>query len=230
MWAGVRDGAVRRLVGAAGILCILAASIYCIGMYPIWAVDWTPLERPINLTKGHRVSASFVAARDVRYVLQVDTQRSIPFERQNCLLGIESFIPERCSTIPRELDLSWTVTSGGTEIARGEGSNVSGGYWGPTIGVVLCGFEAKRGHTYAIDLFVRQTSLDLQHTAPKLQIQVSGAVYKGAFVWASFSGLAAGILLVIAIVLGWVAIGRWIWLGTHDKPMEPTGSAGGSGR
>jgi hypothetical protein len=209
---------MTRLVRSAAVLLVGSATVYGLGLYYLWSVDWTPLKRRIALEQGQHVSGSFVAQRNAMHVLELDTERRLAFERQNCLLGIESNYPERCATIPVELDVSWVVSTNGNRIASGSSQRSQGGYWGPTIGVVLGTFEGKRKQLYQVDVTVHRSSPELQAAGPTLQVGLDPDVSKSAAVWVGLSTFAAQLGVIVAVGLLVLATARSLWLRQLKQP------------
>jgi hypothetical protein len=191
----------RILFRSAAILLVVAAVIYASYDYLFSGIEWTPLRIPVELVEGRQHTGEFVALWSVVYEIHLDTDRSLDLQQQNCLLGIETVVPERCADIAPELFLSWKVESDGAVIAAGESPGPPIGYWGPSIGKILGAFQAVKGRGYRVTATVARSALQLQQTSPRLQVAVSPRERKWTYVWSGLLIVIAAALLLLAIVL-----------------------------
>ena len=198
----------KTLFRSVGVLLVMAAVLYGLNDYLFSAIEWAPLRIPLELVGGREHAGDFIAVWGVMYEIRLDTDRNLDLQEQNCLLGIEAVVPERCAGISPELNLSWQVETDGEVIARGESEDSQAGYWGPSMGKILGAFQALEGQSYRVAATVGGSSPQLQRSNPCLQIVVAPRERKWTYVWSGlFVVLAAGLFL-LAIVLSLVLLHR----------------------
>jgi hypothetical protein len=198
----------KTLFRSAALLVVVAATIYGLYHHLFSSIDWTPLRMPVVLEEVRAFRGEFIAQWGVVYEIQLDTDRNLDLQVQNCLLGIETLVPERCAAVPPDLILSRQVRSDGEAIAGGGSEYSQTGYWGPSMGKILGAFQASEGHSYRIDVNVGRSSPRLQLFNPRLQVTVAQRERKWTYVWSGLLiELAAGILL-LAIALIAILAGR----------------------
>jgi hypothetical protein len=65
------------------------------------------LEIPIELSKGAKVIPKFATKASINYRVMLEFNRNLPFQRTECLLGMEWLHPEvACREIPEVLNVS----------------------------------------------------------------------------------------------------------------------------
>lgn len=198
----------KTLFQSAAILVVVAAVLYGFYDYLFSGIDWTPLRVPVELVEGRSYEGEFTTHWAVEYEIHVDTDRKLGLQEQNCLLGIETVVPERCAGVSPELVVSWQVRSNGAAIAGGESKDSQAGYWGPSIGKILGAFHAEEGQRYRVAISVERSSPTLQRSNPRLQVAVAQKERKWTYVWSGLLiELAAGIFL-LSIVLTAILAGR----------------------
>ncbi len=203
------DGRTNKILfRSAAVLLVAAAALYGVNDYLFSAIEWTPLRIPMELVEGRQHGGDFTARWGVVYEIRLDTDRNLDLQEQNCLLGIETVVPERCAGISPELNLSWQVRSDEEVIAQGGSEDSQAGYWGPSMGKILGAFQALEGQSYRVAATVGGSSPQLQRSNPRLQIAVAPRERKWTYVWSGlFVVLAAGLFL-LAIVLSLVLLHR----------------------
>ena len=154
----------------------------------------------MELIEGREHAGDFIAAWSVVYEIHLDIDRNLDLQEQNCLLGIETVVPERCAGISPERILSWQVKANGEVIARGESEDSQVGYWGPSMGKILGAFQALEGQSYRVAATVGRSSPELQQSNPRLQVAVAPRERKWTYVWAGLLIVVATCLLLLAIV------------------------------
>ncbi len=98
---------VKSFVKSSIVLLLVAAIFYAMAQYLLWGLKSDIAEFPIHLNQGRQYSADFQANWNVYYDIRLDSERNLDLQEQNCLLGIETVVPERCVGITPELLLSW---------------------------------------------------------------------------------------------------------------------------
>lgn len=191
----------KILFRSAAILLVAAAALYGVNDYLFSAIEWTPLRVPIELVEGRQHGGDLTAAWGVVYEIRLDTDRNLDLQEQNCLLGIETVVPERCAGISPQLDLSWQVRTDEEVIAQGGSVDSQAGYWGPSMGKILGAFQAQEGQSYRVTATVGRSSGDLQRSNPRLQVAVAPRERKWTYVWIGLLFVFASGLLLLAIVL-----------------------------
>jgi len=159
------------------------------------------MEFPIQLHEGREFSEDFKAKWNVYYEIDLDSERNLDLQKQNCLLGIETIVPERCKDVPPELLLSWRVEENDTIIASGDSDDSNEGYWGQKMGKVLGEFSAKSGIVYRVKVHIKGSSSMLQRTSPHIKITVRSEDLKWTYVWVGMLSQAAAFCFLLAIIL-----------------------------
>ena len=196
------------LIRSVVVLVVVAAALYGLNNYLFSEIEWTSLRIPVELVEGREHAGDFTARWGVVHEIRLDTDRNLDLQAQNCLLGIETVVPERCAGISAELNLSWHVKSDGEVIARGESEDSQAGYWGPNMGKILGAFQALGGQSYGVAAIVGRSSHELQRSNPRLQIVVAPRERKWTYVWSGLLVVLASGLLLLAIVLSLVLLRR----------------------
>ncbi len=199
----------KTLFRSAAVLLVAAAALYALNDYLFSGIEWAPLRIPVELVDGREHAGDFTARWGVVYEIRLDTDRNLDLQEQNCLLGIETVVPERCAGISPELNLSWQVRSDEEVIAQGGSEDSQAGYWGPSMGKILGAFQALGGQSYRVAAIVGRSSHELQRSNPRLQIAVAPRERKWTYVWSGLLIAVATCLLLLAIVLSVVLGRRW---------------------
>ena len=198
----------KVLIRSVVVLTVVAAALYGLNNYFFSAIEWTSLRIPVELVDGREHVGDFTARWGVVYEIRLDTDRNLDLQVQNCLLGIETVVPERCAGISAELNLSWQVKTDGEVVARGESENSQAGYWGPSMGKILGAFQALGGQNYSVAAIVGRSSHELQRSNPRLRIVVAPRERKWTYVWSGLLVVLATGLLLLAIVLSLILLRR----------------------
>src|SRR5258708_1640117 len=110
-----------KLVG----FTFVAVGIVVYGIWVLWLIIRTerPVNIPISMAIGHVRTREFKLNMNAPYTIEVEVQKSIPFETLNCLLGtsdapISSDLRD-CPNRPSVVKASWILTSDGQLIAQG---------------------------------------------------------------------------------------------------------------
>ena len=196
----------KILFRSAAVLLVAAAALYGVNDYLFSAIEWTPMRIPVELVEGRQHGGDFTARWGVVYEIRLDTDRNLDLQEQNCLLGIETVVPERCAGVSPELNLSWQVRTDEEVIAQGGSADSQAGYWGPSMGKILGAFQAQEGQSYRVTATVGRSSRELQQSNPRLQVAVAPRERKWTYVWVGLLFVVATCLLLLAIVLSVVLI------------------------
>lgn len=188
------------LFRSAALFAVVAAVLYGLYDHYFAGIVWTPLRIPVELAEGRHQDGEFVAQWGVVFEIRLDTDRSLDLQDQNCLLGIETVVPERCAGVSPELVLSWQVRSDGEPVAEGESEDSQTGYWGPSMGKILGAFEAREGQRYAVTVDVEGSSPTLQQSNPRVLVTVTQRERKWTYVWSGLLIVLAAGSLLLAIV------------------------------
>jgi hypothetical protein len=204
----MEGGTDKILSRSAAVFLVSAAALYGLNDYLFSAIEWAPLRIPVELVDGREHAGNFTARWSVVYEIRLDTDRNLGLQEQNCLLGIETVVPERCVGISPELNLSWQVKTDGEVIERGESEDSQAGYWGPSMGKILGAFQALGGQSYRVAVIVGRSAHELQRSNPHLLITVAPRERKWTYVWSGLLVVLATGLLLLAIVLSLVLLRR----------------------
>jgi len=201
----------KILLRSVAFLLVAAAALYGLNYYLFSGIEWTPLRIPVQLVEGREHAGEFTAAWGVVYELRLDSDRNLDLQEQNCLLGIETVVPERCAGNSPGLNLSWRVRADGEVIERGDSQDSQAGYWGPSMGKILGAFKALGGQRYWVAVTVGRSSPQMQKTNPRLQVTVAQRERKWTYVWTGLLIVLATSALLLAVVLSAV-LGRRSYL------------------
>lgn len=166
-----------------------------------WGLEADSIGFPVNLRQGREYSGDFQAKWNVYYEIRLDSERNLDLQEQNCLLGIETVVPERCTGTPPELSLSWLVETENTLVASGESEAANEGYWGLKMGKVLGSFAAIKGSTYRVTVHIKESSPSLQQTNPRIKIDIRSEDLKWTYVWIGMLIQAAAFCFLLALIL-----------------------------
>ncbi len=188
-------------VKSPAVLLVVAAVFYAGAQYLLAGLETEPAEFPVNLLAGSEFSGDFTAKWDVYYEIRLDSERNLELQKQNCLLGIETIVPEQCIDIPPQLLVSWLVETDNKIIAGGSSGDTEAGYWGKNMGKILGGFPAGRGTNYRVRIKVKESSSILQQTNPKIKIIIRAKDLKWTYVWIGIFNQAAAFCALLATLL-----------------------------
>jgi len=165
------------------------------------------LDESIKLAPNTKIVREFSTrvSHDYDILLVFNRPTHISPERFSCLLSApESFEPNRCSGIAKELTFSWKVFDGSEMVAAGTSTQTTFATSHPTdvfereVGYLA----AKRWRKYRLELDL-QAGEDLNASNPRLTISVHPDYGKGDDLF-FFAGWAVGIpMLLGGIVLRW---------------------------
>lgn len=178
---------------AVGVLLFLAAGGLWID--GTWGTDfdkYTPLELPTRLRTGTFRTPEFTVDINERLFVQIVAQRTVPFERLECMLGVCNPCPrDDCQPTDPLVVAGWKVWEADSVVASGYGSFKGAGWSSREIERSIGYFDATAGHTYTLELNVRKDAIELDQANPVLRVQTHPGAWKGEVIHASLERLAA---------------------------------------
>ncbi len=181
-------------------LLILSALFFGASQFLLRDLEPDIPEFPVNLSKVGEYSWNFKSKWAVYYEIRLDTERSLDLQEQNCLLGIENLVPERCENHLPDLLLSWRIEAGANIVASGGFDDIGKGYWGLNMGKILGSFPASEETDYHVIVQIRKPSHQLQQTNPRIKIKIRSEDLKWTYVWIGILSQAAVFCLLLAII------------------------------
>jgi len=197
----------RRKIGIGLLLCAFVP--YGVAAWHVSRYNWTPLDYPVQLHKGEIRTPEFTSEVSGTYILYLQIQpRRIEFQRQECLLDLESFHPEFCSAIPPVVEASWKLWNGPNQVADNtteqtwKGGSYSNDYTRREIGR----FQARQGERYRL-------SIDFQRDPAELNVAHPRIVAESIQDWDGFAietqgTFALGVMLAIAAIVLLIVPGK----------------------
>jgi len=216
----------KSFVKSAIVLLLVAATFYAMAQYLLSGLKPDIAEFPVHLDQGRQYSADFQANWNVYYDIRLESERNLDLQQQNCLLGIETVVPERCAGMAPELLLSWQVESNDAIVASGDSNDSNDGYWELKMGKLLGSFPASAGATYRLRVQIEGASATLQQTNPRIKIGIRAEDLKWTYVWIGMLAQAAGFCFLLALVLLLIHLGcttraRLDSIGSKDECSKP---------
>jgi len=191
----------NKFAKSAIFLLIIAAAFYGMAQYLRWGLGVNSIAFPVSLREGGEYSGDFQAKWNVHYEIRLDGERNLGLQEQNCLLGIETIVPERCAGIPSELLLTWRVETNNGIVASGDSDATNEGYWGLRMGKVLGSFPSRKGAIYRVQVRIERSSPKLQQTNPGIKIEIRSEDLKWTYVWIGILIQAAAFCFLLALIL-----------------------------
>jgi hypothetical protein len=191
----------------AGVLFVfVGVSVY--GTWILWLSTRAdhPVDVPISMTVGHIRTREFRINQNAPYTVDIEVEKTIPFETLNCLLGITmartSTALEECPDRPSVVKASWQLTSGGQIVAQGSSDEYRSGAWmNGSISRELGHFESQSGRRYVLDVDVLADGSALAPGNPRLKVEVRPEVYEVNAVWGAILFLGMGVLVLVGVIL-----------------------------
>ena len=182
----------------AGLVCVGAS--YLLGDW----YNWEPLSQGVALKPGVIETRTFSTDRNGYYEIAVNIDKDSALDNAPCLLGIDpSQAPDGCKDASSLIDISWTLSSGGEQIAQGDSSEVNDVYAAGRLGRVIGEFWGQRGGQYALALNVKRDGSTLDVAHPRLVVKVNEddsndyAVYSQILF---FGGLSLGFVGLVLLM------------------------------
>src|SRR6266436_9392690 len=186
----------------------VVVGIVLYGIWVLWLVTRT--ERPVNIpmpmTIGHVRTREFKLNMNAPYTIEVEVQKTIPFETLNCLLGMSSPPTssdlQDCPNKPSVVRASWILTSDGQVVARGSSDGYRSGAWmNDSISRELGHFQSQRGRRYVLDVDVLADGSSLTPGNPRLKVEVHPEVHEGNAIWSAILFVATTVLIFVGSIL-----------------------------
>ncbi len=190
------------------VLLIAAVLFYATAQFLLLGLETNSTEFPIHLQKGREYAGDFLSKWNVHYEIRLQSERKLDLQEQNCLLGIETIVPELCSGISPELLLSWRVETDNSLVASGNSDDTNAGYWGLKMGKILGSFPVTKGVSYDVQIQIGKTSSKLQLTNPRVKIIIREEDLKWSYVWIGILSQAAAFCFLLALILLLIFCGR----------------------
>jgi hypothetical protein len=187
-------------IALAGILLFVSATIIA-----NWR-KWEATEFPLNLQRGAASSSQFRVDSATEYSIDLDVDRTLPFEELNCLLGLEEAAPSGCGNIVSPLDLEWQITARDASPISGDSRSVVEGGWGPQISRTIGRFAGDPAKTYTLRIESRQDASILDAAHPRVVVRAQPIASKSYLVIGQILTLTGAVTLLIGLGL---ALQRW---------------------
>lgn len=196
-------------------LIFVCVGLICYGAWALWL--FTRINRPVNvpiaMTVGHVRTPVFKVNRAAFYDIEIEVQKTIPFETLNCLLGTamaqRSTDLQECPDKPSVVKASWILSSDGKVVAQGSTDDLRSGAWGNnSISRELGFFKSQKGRPYVLDVDVLADGSPLAVGNPHLKVEVSPAVYEDEMVLGAMLFFLAAALILIGMIISGVAFGK----------------------
>jgi hypothetical protein len=183
------------------ILLVLALAFFLApAAIPIWR-NANPLVLALPVESGVVLSPAFRVSHALRYLIEVEVDRALPFEELTCLLGEPQ--STACEESQQAVHLRWRISSEGSEVAHGASAYNQGAGYGPTIAKTVGEFDGRAGQQYQLEVTVLRNLRALEAAKPRILVQLHPADTKGDLI-------LAVLLQLLAMVL---AAGSMVWLG-----------------
>jgi hypothetical protein len=171
-----------------------------------------PVHMPLTTLVGNIRTNEFTVNIRNRYFIELEAQKTIPFARLNCLLGMKEPSPllgenetssRDCTADPSVVNVEWALLRDGIVAQRGSSADTPYGGWADnSISRDLGDFYGSPGHRYEIALHFATGATPLSVTNPYLNVSVNPAFIEGTmFLTGLVIDPAAGALLLIGIIL-----------------------------
>ncbi len=190
---------LAKTIGALSLSA--GAIILAIGLTLVRWKNWSPVNEALLLKAGNHTEVSFRAEFSARHYIYLIVKPGEDWKHTQCLLGAEMYT-DICKDIPSVVDVSWTVSSQGNLIDRGDSSKWLGarGGTGRLIGV----FETKKSVPYTFSISVNSDGIALNPLDPKVTVEVDDRILEQYIIEAAILQWVGGIVAALGlIVLGW---------------------------
>ncbi len=172
-----------------GLACVgIGIAVY--GIWALWLSSRTnhPVDVPISMVPGHVRTREFKTNLNAPFTIDIEVQKTIPFDTLNCLLGTSmgtmTTALQECPDRPSVVKASWVLTSDGRVVAQGSSDDYRSGAWmNDSISRELGHFQSQNGRKYVLDVNVLADGAALAPGNPRLKVEVHPEVYEGNAVW-----------------------------------------------
>jgi len=189
--------ASRKIYIIPVVLFVLAICMHYYAGYMLKRYRWVPVTIPINLTVGITKLPEFQVDLSTKYVIELVSDRNLPMQELNCLLGTPFGKSEECKDKTSPVDISWKLTSEGAFIASGSSREKNGASLGVKISRFIGEFNGTPGTSYNLEIQSLKDASILASTNPKIQVAVNSMEFKGHVVNSQLLNLCAVLLAVI---------------------------------
>jgi hypothetical protein len=184
----------------------LSVGIVLYGTWALWIATRTerPVNIPISMAVGHLRTPEFKLNLNAPYTIEIEVQKTIPFDALNCLLGMALTSTElkECRDRPSVVNASWILTSGGKAVARGSSNDYRSGSWmNDSIARELGHFQSESGRRYVLEVDVLADGSALASGNPRLKVEAYPGYYETTMYQNLFILLATGALVLVGVVL-----------------------------
>jgi hypothetical protein len=193
--------APAKIIGV--VASSVGAIVLTIGLTLVRWKNWSPVERALPLKAGNHAEVSFQTEFSALHNIYLTAKPGEDWKHTQCLLGAEMYT-DICKDVPSVVDVSWTVSSQGKLIDRGDSSKWLGtrGGTGRLMGV----FEAKKDTPYTFSISVNRDGIALNALDPNVTVEVDDRILEQYIIEAAILQLVGGIVAVLGlIVLSWTA-------------------------
>jgi hypothetical protein len=153
---------------------------------------------------GHLRTPEFKLNLNAPYSIEIEVQKTIPFDTLNCLLGMAftSRELEECRDRASVVNASWILTSGGKTVASGSSKdNRSGSWMNDSIARELGHFQSESGRRYVLEVNVLSDGSALASGNPQLKVEVYPGYYETTMYQSLFVLLATAAIALVGVVL-----------------------------
>jgi hypothetical protein len=188
-----------------GTSCI-AAGILGYAGWTIWLQtrDWVVVDQPVSLAVGEIRTKSFTANIPSPYLIEIEVQKTMPFDTLNCLMGMTSVASQSsCVSTPAVIDMNWKIVSDGQMVASGSSKDDRGGGWAQdTISREIGSFKPQKRTRYELVVNVLADGSGLSPANPHLKVSASPDFLEGMMFFTALRIIpAAGVLVLLGAVL-----------------------------
>ena len=136
-----------------------------------------PVDVPVSLAAGQSVDSRFKLNFDGLYVIQIEAEHTLPLDTLQCLMGVD-MDESRCKDTPPAVAATWTLSSNGHEIKRGDSQEPHSAH-SLTVGLarVIGEFQGKSGQTYQLRVALASDGSNLAAVHPRLKVAVASIAY-----------------------------------------------------
>ena len=194
----------KKMVGWA----FVGAGIALYGSCVAWLSTRTerPVDIPISMSIGHIRTREFKINLNAPFMIDIEVQKTIPFDTLNCLLGTAmgrtSTALQECPDRPSVVRASWVLSNNGQTAARGSSEDYRSGAWmNDAISRELGQFQSQYGRRYVLDVNVLADGSALMSGNPRLKVEVHPQVYEANMVRAFMLSIFSAVLALIGIIL-----------------------------
>jgi hypothetical protein len=185
-----RYGLIVLVVG----LCALGIALLLTNVYRS-----EPVTFPFNLRPGTTASPVFRVDTNGSYLVELEAERTLPFDQLNCLLGISPGSTEPCE-LASPVDISWHVTSRNEVVAKGSSRERASGAWGDRVSRTLGSFSGKKGDEYVLNVESMKDASALSAANPRIVVRMhplqtkSYVVIGQSLLWFGVAATLGGLL------------------------------------